>query len=166
MLTLTPEAKSAWIRFHDEIEVGLGKGGELQEVRDVASKIADNAVRLAALFHVIDGGIGAISQDHFESASIIAAWHLNEALRFFGELALPEAEADAAALDEWLIDHCRINRVDVVPTRAISQYGPYKVRGKERMNAAVQELIERGRIVVIQSGRKREIQINPQLLGV
>ncbi|MBC7501456.1 MAG: DUF3987 domain-containing protein [Herminiimonas sp.] len=165
MLALTPEAKGAWIRFHDEIETGLGKGGELQEVRDVASKIADNAVRLAALFHIIGGGIGAISLDNFVSASVIAAWHLNEALRFFGELALPEAEADAAALDEWLIDYCNVNRVDVVPTRTISQYGPYKVRGKERLQAAVDELIERGRVVIAQSGRKREIQINPQLLA-
>jgi putative DNA primase/helicase len=165
MLGLTPDAKTAWIRFHDEIEKGLGKGGELQEVRDVASKIADNASRIAALFHVIDGGIGAISLEHFESASIIAAWHLTEALRFFGELALPEAELDAVALDEWLIEYCRVNRVDVVSTRAVARFGPYKLRTKERMNAAVMELTERGRVVVIQSGKKREIQINPQLLG-
>jgi putative DNA primase/helicase len=165
MIGLTPDAKAAWIKFHDEIEQGLGKGGELQDVRDVASKIADNAVRMAALFHVIDGGIGAISLEHFESASIIAAWHLNEALRFFGELALPEAELDAAALDEWLIEYCKVNRMDVVSTRAISQYGPYKVRGKDRLSAAVMELTERGRVAVIQSGKKREIQINPQLLG-
>jgi putative DNA primase/helicase len=165
MLTLTPDAKAAWIRFHDEIEGGLGKGGELQDVRDVASKIADNAVRLAALFHVIDGGIGAISIEHFEAASIIAAWHLNEALRFFGELALPEALADAALLDGWLIEYCRYNDVDVVSTRNIAQYGPGRLRAKEKLQAAIQELIEHGRIVLIQNGKKREIQINPQLLG-
>ncbi len=164
MLRLMPDAKAAWIKFHDEIEQGLGKGGELQDVRDVASKIADNAVRMAALFHVIDGGIGAISLAHFESASIIATWHLTEALRFFGELALPEAELDAAALDEWLLEYCSVNRVDVVSTRAVARLGPYKLRTKERMNAALLELTERGRVVVIQSGKKREIQINPQLL--
>jgi putative DNA primase/helicase len=164
MLTLTPEAKLAWIRFHDEVEIGLGKGGELAEVRDVASKIADNAVRLAALFHVIDGGVGAIKVEHFTSASIIAAWHLSEALRFFGELALSETEADCMALDEWLIDYCNAHSVDVVSTRSISQFGPYKLRGKERLNNAIQELIERGHVVVIQSGKRRELQINPHLL--
>ena len=165
MLTLAPAAKAAWIRFHDAIEGMLGKGGELEDVRDVASKIADNAVRLAALFHVIDGGIGAINVEHFEAASIIASWHLNEALRFFGELALPEALADAVMLDEWLIEHCRINRTGVVSTRKVTRLGPGRLRTKEKLQAAVQELIEHGRIVLIQNGRKREIQINPQLLG-
>ena len=165
MLTLSPDAKAAWVLFHDEIEKGLAKGGELQDVRDVASKIADNAVRLAALFHVVDGGIGPISISHFESASIIAAWHLNEAVRFFGELALPEEMADAVALDAWLIEHCKINQVDVVSTRIVSQYGPGRLRIKERLHAATEELIEHGRVVLLQTGRKRAIQINPQLLG-
>jgi putative DNA primase/helicase len=164
MLTLTPDAKAAWIKFHDAIEVMLGKGGELQDVRDVASKIPDNAVRIAALFHIIDGSIGAISFEHFEAASIIAGWHLNEALRFFGELALPEAMADAALLDGWLIDYCRGNGVDMVSTRTVSRLGPGRLRTKEKLQAAVQELIEHGRVLLIQNGKKREIQINPQLL--
>jgi len=165
MLTLTPVAKAAWIKFHDEIEGGLGKGGELQDVRDVASKIADNAARMAALFHVIDGGVGAISIDHFEAASIITAWHLNEALRFFEELALPDELANAALLDGWLIDYCRKNGVAVVPTRTIAQLGPGRLRAKDKLSAAIQELIEHGRIILLQNGKKREIQINPQLLG-
>jgi putative DNA primase/helicase len=165
MLALSPEAKAAWIKFHDEIEEGLGKGGELQDVRDVASKIADNAARLAALFHAIDDTSSTITLDHFESASIIAAWHLNEALRFFGELALPEELADAAKLDEWLIGHCKANGVDAVPTRTMSQYAPYKLRDKAKRDSAIQELIDRGRIVLIQNGKKQDVLVNPQLLG-
>lgn len=164
MLTLTPEAKSAWIRFHDEIETALGKGGELQDIRDVASKIADNATRLAALFHIVEGTVGSISLEHFESASIIAAWHLNEALRFFGRLALPEELADAMKLDEWLIDHCKKNGIDFVSTRTISQYAPYQVRDKSKRDKAIQELKEHCRIVDVKNGKKHEIQINPQLL--
>lgn len=164
MLTLSPEAKEAWVKFHDAIEEGLGKGGELQDVRDVASKIADNAARLAALFHTVDNGIGAISLEHFESASIIAAWHLNEALRFFGELALPEELADAAKLDDWLINHCKTNSVDVVSTRTITQYAPYKLRDKAKRDNAIQELIDHGRIVLLKEGKRQEIQINPKLL--
>jgi putative DNA primase/helicase len=89
MLTLTPEAKTAWVTYHDAIEGELAAGGELFDVRDVASKSADNATRLAALFHVFGGGLGAIGADAFNRASVIAAWHLNESRRFFGELALP-----------------------------------------------------------------------------
>jgi putative DNA primase/helicase len=164
MLVLAPEAKAAWVRFHDEIERGLGKGGELQDVRDVASKIADNAARLAALFHVIDAGIGAISSEHFESASIVTAWHLNEALRFFGELSLPDGLANAGMLEDWLLNYCKTNATDTVSTRTVAQYGPARLRDKASLTAAVDELIGHGRAVLITAGRKREIQINPQLL--
>jgi putative DNA primase/helicase len=99
-LTLTSEAKKAWIEFHDTIEKELASGKELHDVRDVASKAGDNAARLAALFHVFNNGIeGQIDLDSFESASRIVAWHLHESRRFFGELALPIELADAARLD-------------------------------------------------------------------
>lgn len=165
MLTLSPEAKAAWVKFHDEIESGLGQGGELQDVRDVASKIADNAARMAALFHVVAGGIGPVSVEHFESASIVTAWHLNEALRFFGEIALPDGLANAALLEDWIVAYCMTNGGDTVSTRVVAQYGPSKMRDKGALNAAIQELIEHGRAVLIEKGRKREIQINPQILG-
>ena len=53
---------------------------------------------------------GAIGLDSFERASRITAWHLSEARRFFGELALPAELADAARLDSWLIEHCQRER--------------------------------------------------------
>lgn len=99
MLTFTPAAKAAWIAFHDAIEAELKSGGELYDVRDVASKTADNAARLAALFHGFSHSIGgAVDVDSFDSASRIAAWHLSEARRFFGELALPVELANAARI--------------------------------------------------------------------
>ena len=111
MLTLTPDAKAAWVTFHDAIEGELRNGGELYDVRDVASKTADNAARLAALFQVFEHDmVGAVELEAFEGASRIAAWHLNESRRFFGELALPAELADAARLDSWLIEYCRRER--------------------------------------------------------
>jgi putative DNA primase/helicase len=44
MLSLSPEAKRSWVVFHDAIEGQLARGGGLYDVRDVASKTADNAV--------------------------------------------------------------------------------------------------------------------------
>lgn len=79
LLSMTPEAKEAWVAFHDAIESELRTGGELCDVRDVASKTADNAARLAALFHVFssansrNSGGNAINLESFEGASRIAA---------------------------------------------------------------------------------------------
>lgn len=165
LLMLAPEAKAAWVAFHDAIEGELASGGELYDVRDVASKSADNAARLAALFQIFEHGMGgAVGLDCFESASRIAAWHLNESRRFFGELALPDDLADAARLDSWLIEYCRDNRTHLVPTREAQRLG--KVRDKERLTAALRELEELDRVRVTQEGRRKTIKVNPALLGV
>ncbi|RYH23910.1 MAG: DUF3987 domain-containing protein, partial [Alcaligenaceae bacterium] len=99
MLTLSPDAKLAWVGYFNEIESMLASGGELFDVRDVASKIADNAVRLAALLHVFEGHVGPIGVDSMESGARIATWHLNEARRFLGEAGQSAAVADPARLE-------------------------------------------------------------------
>jgi putative DNA primase/helicase len=164
MLSLSPEAKRAWVEYHNAIESELASGGELYDVRDVASKSADNAARLAALFQMFEHGTGAVSVDCFESASRITAWHLNEARRFFGELALPAELADAARLDNWLIDHCRRERVGTVNKRYLRQHGP--VRDGGRLDSAIMELIEFDRLRVRKEGRRIDLAVNPVLLEV
>lgn len=164
MLSLTPDAKAAWVAFHNAIEGELRAGGELYDVRDVASKTADNAVRLAALFQQFEHGMGgAIGLDSFERASRIAAWHLSEARRFFGELALPAELADAVRLDGWLIEYCRRGRTHLVGKSVALQYGP--LRKKDRLHAAIRELCELDRLQVRKDGKRAMLAINPALLG-
>ncbi len=167
MLTLTPEAKTAWIEYHDAIESELASGGELFDVRDVASKSADNAARLAAEFHVFEGGIGAIGADTFHRASRITAWHLNESRRFFGELALPAELADAARLDTWLIDYCRRERTHLVPIAKLQQCGPGRLRSKATIEIAMRELADASmsRVRWVQDGKRKMIAVNPALLS-
>lgn len=165
MLTLTPEAKAAWVAFHNAVETELRSGGEFCDVRDVASKAADNAARLAALFHVFEQGAnGEIGRENIERARLIVAWHLNEARRFFGEFALPAELADAARLDSWLIDHCRRERTHFVSTRDAQRLGT--VRHREKLAAALQELEELDRVQLSQEGRRKIIKVNPALLKV
>lgn len=165
MLTLAPDAKAAWVAFHDAIEAELSNGGELHDVRDVASKTADNAARLAALFHTFAGNTGPIDVEAMEAAARIALWHLHEARRFLGELAMPADVANPARLDSWLIDYCRREAVDSVPTREIQRCGPSGLRDKEVIADAIKELSELGRARLVQEGKKRVVQINPALLN-
>ncbi|MSQ69659.1 MAG: DUF3987 domain-containing protein [Betaproteobacteria bacterium] len=162
MLILTPEATAAWIRYHDAIEAELAGGGELYDVRDVASKSADNAARLAALFQIFEGAGGAIGADAFEGASRIAAWHLHESRRFFGELALPVELANAARLDSWLIEYCRRERTHLVPKNRARQHGP--VRDGKRLDEAIRELESVDRVRLIQEGKRRIVKVNPALV--
>jgi putative DNA primase/helicase len=164
MLTLSPEAKQAWIAFYDALEGELRSGGELYDVRDVASKTADNAARLAALFHVFTHGMGGrVGEECFEGASQIAAWHLSEARRFFGELALPVELANAVRLDAWLIEYGRRERTNIVPRREAQRSGP--VRDKDALKQALQELDDLSRARLVVEGRRKDIFINPALLA-
>jgi putative DNA primase/helicase len=165
VLTLTPEAKTAWIEFHDAIESELKSGGELFDVRDVASKSADNAARLGALFQMFEHGTGdAVGADCFERARRIVAWHLSESRRFFGELALPVELADAARLDSWLIAHCQRERTYMVGKNHVRRYGP--LREKERLDSAIRELAELDHLRLEKDGKRLTIHLNPALAGM
>lgn len=164
LLAFDEMAKAAWIDYYDQVEGAMQVGGELEDVRDVASKSADNAARLAALFQVFDRGVAPIEAGVFAGASRIAAWHLNEARRFFGDLSLPTGEIAAIRLDEWLRGYCRRERVEAVPMSRVLQFGPGSLRNKEALEAAVSQLEIRGRMRREQSGRQRLIAVHPDLL--
>ena len=51
------------------------------EIKDFASKAAENAARLAALFHLFSGKIGDISTEDMEQAITLTHWYLCEARR-------------------------------------------------------------------------------------
>ena len=162
MLTLSPEAKQAWITFHDDIEGQLVTGGQYHDIRDVASKIADNAVRLAGLIHVFEGNGGPITLEAFLSAQTIVQWHLDESLRFFSEFTMPIELADAASLERWLVDVCRIHSTMFVRKNEVRQKGP--LRDNKAFQAAINELVALNRIRVGTDGRAAAIFINPALL--
>ena len=163
---MATDTKTAWVIFHDAIEGELRSGGELHDVRDVASKTADNAARIATLFHIFEHGSGgAVGLAAFEGASRIAAWHLREALRFYGELALPEEQANAERLDSWLLDYCKREKTNIVSRRELQRnVTPGHLRQKAVLDFAMDGLMEAGRARLVQDGRRKEIHINPALL--
>lgn len=163
-LSLTHEAHALWVQFHDQIEGMLGADGELQDVKDVASKIADNAARLACLFHVLESGAGAVSVDAVARGAKLATWHLIEAQRFLGQFALPPETEKAMRLDAWLLARCQREGVDRVRTQVAQQLGP--LRDKSALDAALGEMVEMGRVRMATDGKKRLIVVNPALLGV
>lgn len=165
LLTLSPEGKSIWVQFHDDIEAELKSDGELFNVRDVAAKGADNAARLAALFHALEHGpAGVIRAESIAAAGRIAAWHLTEARRFMGALALPLDVANAVKLDAWLIERCREHATGAVSTGDILQFGPHPVRRADGRDSALDVLADAGRVRIEQAGRQKRVRVNPALV--
>ena len=123
LLDFTPEAKAAWVIWHNHVEHNLGPTGQFANVRDLASKAADNIARLAALFHIYEyGALGAIGPEFIEAAAPLVLWHLQQGRSYLGALNLSPDMANAALLDRWLIDVCRRDRVSEGGLVAPSHY--------------------------------------------
>lgn len=165
MLRLSPEAHQIWVSFHNEVEVELNPTGDMADTRDVASKAGDNAARIAAQFHVFEyGPSGDIGPNHMQVAAQIVAWHLYEARRFLNQLTVPDEIKNALALERWMLKRCREEKSNQIPNSDIQQYGPNRVRLKEVLDAAIDELEKAGRAKRAKDGRKNIIQIRPELL--
>jgi putative DNA primase/helicase len=165
MLELSEEAKNTWRAFHDEVEAELRPGGDMAEAKDVASKAADNAVRLAALFHMFENGIeGAIQEEHMMAGAIVSGWHLYEARRFMSEIAVDANTFNALKLDTWLVGYCKQHRISEVSRKEIQQKGPNCTRKKVNLDAALGEIVEAGRAREVIAGRQKMVEINPSLL--
>lgn len=160
LIGLSDAAKQSWIQYHDMVEIELSTSGDYFDIRDVAAKSADNAARLAGLFERFansDGG--SISQDSFQRAAKVAAWHLEEAKRFFGEIVLPQVVNDAVRLESWLI---HFKHKEELSTRYIQRCSPF--RDKKLIDPALDELESLGRIKLVQEGKRKLIKVNPMVL--
>ncbi|MBM3362153.1 MAG: DUF3987 domain-containing protein [Betaproteobacteria bacterium] len=160
MMTLSPPAKQYWIAYHDEVEKALAVGGEFADIRDVASKSADNAARIAAEFQVLEHGGGSVSLEAMESACQIAAWHLGESRRFLGGIALPQELMDALWLMRFLVTFRKTKGVEETTARDLQRLS--RVRDKKRLAAALDELVEQGYIRLVPQGKKKLVRINPR----
>lgn len=165
IIELTPPAQAEWICLHDCIEDELNATGEFRDIRDVASKAAENVARLAALFHVLEHGlVSPVDTPSIAAASAIVTWHLGEARRLLGALETSPVFAAAVRLDEWLRQEAQSSQVTRIATRRIFQFGPRSIRDSTVFKASIALLAERARARIEIDGRRRYVSINPTLL--
>ncbi len=167
LLELSPEAKKAWVVFYNTIEHELKPEGELAMVRDVASKTADNAARIAGLFHLLQyGTTGQVNEADMQAACNVAMWHLSESRRFLiGVSQSPELSL-AVMLDEWLIKRAKAQKVDNFSTSHLLTHAPNKLRKKSTLYPALDALVDSDRVKLFDDGKVRTVVINPKLLVV
>jgi putative DNA primase/helicase len=163
-LEMTSEGFEEWKLTHDSIERELRTGGEWAELRDVASKAAENVARVAGLLHVFTHGPrGRVDADCVHRGAEIVRWHLGEAQRFLGGLAVPAAVANAIRLDAWLVATCRASGRAGCTRREVQNRGPNPTRHKVALEAALAELVAADRAMV--SDDRRTVLVNPALLA-
>jgi putative DNA primase/helicase len=176
VMTLAPDAKRRWIAFHDGVERELCQFGEFSGVRDVASKAAENAVRIAGVFQLFDQArVGATLELPYLDAGVsVAAWHLNEAKRLFLDIDAPSEILDARELSTWLVGKARtlktrdgeliMDAEGMLSLRDISKLGPNRVRDSVHRDDALDILVEANHVRRCDIGKQKRIQVNPKLL--
>jgi hypothetical protein len=143
-LDLSEGAKAAWVAFHDRIEAAMAQDAELEYLRDVAGKAAENALRIAAVLTVIESpGASIIKPEEMAAGCELMTWYVSEALRLSGAHRQSPAIRNAIKLHEWL----KAKRKTEVTRSEVMQFGPAPVRQKAEADAALATLEEHGWIV-------------------
>jgi Protein of unknown function (DUF3987) len=149
-IALSDGAKAAWVAFHDRIEASMAQEADLEYLRDVAGKAAENAARIAAVLTVVESpNASNIKTEEMAAGCELMTWYLTEALRLSGAHRQPPAIRNAIKLHEWL----RTKGKTVIALRAIMQFGPSSLRGKDEAEAALGELESHGWAVKHGKGR-------------
>jgi hypothetical protein len=167
-------AQETWILFHDEVEQYIGGDGEYSGIRDVASKAADNAARLACCLHVFAGDPDQpIDHQTMAGACKLMRWYLSEAVRFARiSDAAPEI-ADAQLLEEWLVQEVkkrlRAEANPLVSVNDVRRLGPNKLREArtKKLDEALELLADHHRILITKrTGRKgADITLRAEVLN-
>jgi Protein of unknown function (DUF3987) len=149
-LGFSSEAKSAWVAFHDRIETGMARDGALENLRDVGSKAAENAARIAGARTIIENPEAMIVDGEAMAAGCeLAAWYVDEALRLSDAYRQPPRLRNASRLLDWLQAKGKCE----TSIREIMQFGPSPVRTKAEAQAALAELEEHGWLMRQGDGR-------------
>ncbi|WP_158695502.1 DUF3987 domain-containing protein, partial [Cronobacter malonaticus] len=150
LLQFSPAAASAWIDWYNFIETQMASTGELFNIRDCASKIAENTARIAALMHFFRGDEGDITLIAMDAAEKISTWYLEEYQHFFSS---SNNSNDENELFDWIIHYCRYHGLARLKKNIILQYGPVRLRSKKTIEPLLNNLAYTQKIFFETRGR-------------
>ncbi len=146
ILELSPSAERLWKNYYNNIERHINIGGVYDSFGDHASKLAENAGRIAGLLNHFHWNSNIIGSEVMEYAINICDNLSKNFLIFFN--LQPQEIQDAESLLEWLNEatknqyyyNRRIKKNDIL------KYGPASLRKSERLNKALDVLKHNGSI--------------------
>jgi hypothetical protein len=100
VITLSPEAKEAFVEFYDLVGVTAVDSSEREEA--CWNKLTAYAARLALVGQLARGDTNMISGDVMQSATELAHWFGNEAARIYTTLAEDSETAELRRLAEFI----------------------------------------------------------------
>ena len=110
---------------------------------------------------VTQGPGGSIDAETMEGGAAVAIWHLNEARRIVGATKMPRDVADADLLLEWLLRRPE----NSIEPRDILRLAPGSLRVKARRDAAINVLLGKHWVRMVNAGGADRLVLNPKARG-
>jgi hypothetical protein len=150
VLELSVDAHELVAAFSDAVEQAQGAGGSLAHITGTASKVAEQACRIAGVLTLWqDINADEVRMAEMESGVALAKFYLSEASRL-ASAAVVSAEIDnAEKLRIWLLERWKEPEVLV---RNVVQLGPNALRETPKARAALGLLEKHGWLVALESG--------------
>jgi hypothetical protein len=137
-LALDPGARALWAQFHNHVEAEQGAGRSLAEAREIANKIAEQAIRIAGVLTITaDPQASSIGLDRMSNGIELATWYLDEAVRLGAPAQVDPSLQRARLMLEWLQ---RSGRKEISMREAL-QFGPGRLRQKALIEESFKVLV-------------------------
>jgi hypothetical protein len=148
-LNFTPEARALYVTFANAIEGELGPKASLAMAKAFASKLPENAARIAGTLALIaNPHASRIEVATLADAIDLAKYYLAEAVRLMASGAIDPELRLAASLLEWL----QAQPGTVIGLSRIYQRGPNAIRQADKARRAMGILSEHGWVKAMPDG--------------
>lgn len=148
-LQFTPDARALYVQFANAIEAELGPKASLAMAKAFASKLPENAARIAGTLAMIaDPDTRQIDAATLASAIDLAKYYLGEAVRLMASGMIDPELRLAQTLLEWL--HAQPGKK--IGLRDIYRLGPNAIRQADKARQAMGVLAEHGWVKPLPDG--------------
>ena len=150
ILELEPSARDLVAAFSDAVEQAQGPGGALAHITGTASKVAEQACRIAGVLTLWRNiHASEVRMAEMESGVALAKFYLSEASRLASAAVLSSEIDHAEKLRRWLFETWAEPEVLV---RDVIQFGPSVLRETPKARAALGILEKHGWLVALEAG--------------
>ncbi|MBW4009136.1 DUF3987 domain-containing protein [Moraxella osloensis] len=156
-------ARQALADYQQSIEHRQAKGRTLEYLKAFASRMAENATRIASLMAFFDNR-QAVEVNDLQRAFKLVEYSTAERLRYLDIKA--HEKSDSQKLIDWLVKQCKTKGVKRLSyAEAQSKVSVRALRRKAEFELAISLLTDKGYIQVTTQDNSRFIEINPQALN-
>ena len=163
ILPFSREAHRFWEEYYNFVERSQGKDGPYEYHTPSASKSAEQAARIAAVFTLLsEDNAKEVGLLNIQRGIKIAQWFLDESLRLSGHLSISKSQQNAASLLEWLRE-LEIDNETPLKVGDLLKFAPRPIRKKKERDDAVKILADLGWIQVRKWRNSKIILLHPSI---